>query len=148
MRITWLLVFLIISPNCVLAETVDVEFQSSNNSKYRTTSLTADLKRHYGFDFNGGKVLLIEIPYLSSPHYETQSDQLSQLGHKEYPVVFVVACQNEELKYGYHTTTEEARKLANGMIVFRVRLLDSKGVVMNESAHPVLVGELIEWFEK
>lgn len=149
MRFTCLLVFLVISPGSILAETVDFEFQSSNSKKYRTTTLIADLKRHYGIEFISEKVLLIETPYLSNLQYVTQRDQLTRLGHKaeEFLVMFVVACQNEESKHGYHTTIEEARKLSNGQSLFRVRLLDSKGVVMHKSTQPVLENRLIKWLE-
>ena len=150
MKFVWLLVLLVISPCKVLADIVDIEFHTRSNTTYRTTNLSADLKKNYGIKFDGEKVLLIETPHLSSPQYKVQREQLNRLGHntEEYQVMFVVACQNEESEGGYYTTIEEARKLANGISVFRVRLLDSKGVVVNESAHPVLVGKLIEWLKK
>ena len=149
MRITWMLVFIVFASSNVVAETIGLEFKSSSNRSYRTTSLLADLKKHYGIDFSVEKVLLIETPSLSSPQFETQRDQLSQFGHKaeKYQVMFVVACQSEELKHGYHTTIEEARKLSDGQLLFRVRLLDSKGVVLNESNHPVPEKGLVEWLE-
>ena len=116
MRIACLLIVFVISPGSSLAETIDIEFQSSNNKKYRTTSLLEDLKRHYGIEFSVENVLLIETPYLSSPRYITQNDQPGKLGHKaeEYQVLVVVACQNRESKHGYHTSIEGAKKLANG----------------------------------
>jgi hypothetical protein len=136
-------------PGIVLAEAVDIEFQSSGSKKYHTTSLSDDLRRHYGIESTDEKVLLVETPYLSSPQYEAQRDQLSIFGHKaeEYQIMFVVACQNEEYKHGYHTTIADARKLSNGQSLFRVRLMDSKGVVLNESNQPVLEKVLVEWLE-
>ncbi len=120
MRITWLLVFIFLWPKTALAETIDLHFQSSNNSEYRTTSLQADLKRHYGIESPGARVLLIETPYLSSPLYKVQNKHLNGLGHRaeEYGIIFVVACQNEVYSHGYHTTVEEALKLADHQSVF------------------------------
>jgi hypothetical protein len=149
-RFDYLLVFLAIFSGNALAETIDIEFHSRHKGSYRTTNLSADIKKNYGIDIVDEKVLLIETPLLSSPQYKTQLDELNAFGHKaeQYQIMFVVACQNEEPSGGYYTTTEEARRLSKGEPIFRVRLLDAKGVVMNISDHPITDKALTGWLER
>lgn len=150
MRFYCLLVLLVFFSGTVLGETIDIEFHSKNKGSYRTTSLSADIKKNYGIDLNNEKVLLIETPLLSSPKYRSQLDELSIFGHKaeHYQIMYVVACQNEEPSGGYYTTTKEARRLSKGESIFRVRLLDATGIVMNISTDPVTNKTLAGWLEK
>ena len=150
MRFNCLLALLVIFSGKVLAETIDIEFHSKHKGSYRTTSLSADIKKNYGLDIADEKILLIETPLLSSPKFKTQLNELSAFGHKaeHYQVMFVIACQNEEPTGGYYTTTEEARRLSKGEPIFRVRLLDAKGIVMNISDQPVTDMTLTGWLEQ
>ncbi len=149
MRTTWILAFLVLYPGSALAEIVDIEFQSVRHRDFRTTSLTADLNKHWGIGPDKAKVLLVETPYLSGPQYETQYDYLLKLEDKaeKYQVMMVVACQDEEFEAGFHTTIATAMNLSGGELVFRIRLLDSKGAVLKESDQPVSDKTLIEWLE-
>lgn len=132
------------------AEVVDIEFFDSGNDQYRTVTLSADLKLHYGNSFEGMRVLLIEVPSLNSKDYLAQDRALEDLGHEteDFRVLFVIACTQEEYKSGYHTTREVALKLAAGMTQFRARLLDSSGNVIRVEHRPLSGNELRQWLWK
>ena len=133
------------------AEVLDIEFfDGGNDHSYRTVTLSADLKLHYGNSFEGARVLLIEVPSLNSKDYLAQDRGLEDLGHEteDFRVLFVIACTQEEYKSGYHTTREVALKLAAGMTQFRVRLLDSSGNVLKVAHRPLSVDELRQWLGK
>jgi hypothetical protein len=129
------------------AEVIDIDFLDSSNRSFRTVTLSADLKSRYGGFFEEAKVLLIEVPSLSSKEYLAQDKSMEALGHEaeELQVLFVAAFTQEECKWGYRTTPEVARKLAAGMTQFRVPLLDSLGNVLQVGHRPLSVDELRRW---
>jgi len=141
----------LLSASAILAsDPIDLEFMDSGNTKYRTTTVSADLRRDFHFINEKVKVFLIETPSLDNNNYKEQNGVLNALGHmaETYQVLYVVACPSAEYKHGYHTSTEEAKKLMGASNAFRVRLLSSSGVVRRESNKPISAEELTRWFEE
>lgn len=127
---------------------VDIEFTDNSGAKYRTTTLQLNLEQNYGQQFPGIKVLLIETPSLTSKLYLSQYEYLNALEHEEFQVMYVVASRESEIPYGYHTTVEGAQNLAEGDTLFRVRLLNANGEVLNDSNVVLLTNQLRQWFSK
>ncbi len=135
------------------AEIVDAEFRDSSGKQlYHTTNLMQDLTTWYGVAFANvdAKVLLIETDSLTSAEYQQQDSDLDDLGHdvEENAVLFVIACTKEENHGSYHTTREAAKDLSLGKYSFRIRLLNSRGVVLKNSLKPVSTRDLRLWMKK
>lgn len=136
MKLITLAAFLFIAPDLYAAEVLDIEFKDSGGKLYHTTTLTKDVTLQYGQAFADidMKVLLIQTPALSDKQYQVQNTNLDALGHEteELQVIFITACAQQEYLHGYHTSVETAKRLSSAKHSFRVRLLNSKGVVLKD----------------
>jgi len=126
---------------------IDIEFQSSGNQVYRTTTLESDIKKYYGFKVSDPRVLLVVVESLNSPELIEQNNAIDGLGHdvEQYKLIYVISCKNETYEHGYHTSKEVASSLASAEEVFKVILLGSSGKVLKQSNQPVSSKELRKW---
>lgn len=129
---------------------IDIEFKSSGNKIYRTTTLESDIQKNDGFAVNKPRVLLVEVEALNSEKLRRQNNALNDLGHdvENYKLIYVISCKNEEYSDGYHTAKEVASALAGSNDMFRVRLLGAEGVILNQSSQVVSAKEIRRWLEK
>ena len=148
MRTIILVIMLIASFSVFASDIVDIDFFDARGNRYRTTSLLTDLKNNYSQEFLSVKVLLIETPSLDSGEFLKQDRALKLMGHEEFPILFVVASIKQEYKHGYHTSRQVAKELAGESARFRIRLLTSTGLVLEESTEPLAVQQLKRWFRK
>ena len=152
MKLITLAALLFIAPVLYAAEVLDIEFKDSGGTLYHTTTLTKDITSQYGQAFADidMKVLLIQTPTLSDEKYRIQNTNLDALGHEteELQVIFITSCTQQEYLYGYHTSVETAKRLSSAKHPFRVRLLNSKGVVLKDSSSPVSTNELRRWLKQ
>lgn len=128
----------------------DFRFQDSGKREYRTTTLKADLIKHFGHQFPKIKILLIETPTLANPSFIAQNEAIDSIRSdiEEMQVMFVVACPTEEYSSGYHTTKETARTLAKKHSTFRLTLMAADGQVLKATAAPLDGKELSKWLQE
>ncbi len=152
MKILTLVVLLFISPVLYAAEVLDIEFKDNRGKLYHTSTLSKDMALHYGQAFADVdmQVLFIQTASLSDEKYQTQNSYLNALGHEveEFAVIFVTACTQQEDVHGYYTSIETAKKMSSERRPFRIRLLNSKGVVLRDSSSPVKTPELRRWLQQ
>ncbi len=146
------LVALFFTSAAVAGEVLDIEFVDSGNHSYRTITIASDLKSMYGadYDYSNAKVLLIETPSFKNENYLAQDKSLNALGHgaaADDEILFVMACPSETYDSGYFTSMTTAKKLAGDKALFRVRLLNSSGLVLKESLLPLTTDQLRQWFK-
>ena len=136
-----------LSLHSLASEIIDVPFTADSKKHYRTTHLLKDLKINDQMLLQTAYVLLVETPSLHDAPYETQNGELEKFGHlaETYQVLFVVASPEDAYQHGYRTSTETAKKLLGEDARFRVRLLNSEGMVLHESLRPVKVTALQKW---
>jgi hypothetical protein len=146
----YILILITLSLNIFASDIINIKFTNSANQSYQTTHLLEDLKTNDHIEVKKAYVLLIETPSLHNAYYEIQSNELEKFGNisEGYQVLFVVASTKEEYLDSYHTTIETAKKLLKKDACFKVRLLNSKGVLLNESLQPVKVIELKRWLKR
>ncbi len=152
MKILTLAILLFIVPIVYAAPVLDIEFKDNRGKLYHTTTLSKDMALHYGQAFAtvDMQVLLIQTTSLSDEKYQTQNSYIDSLGHEveEFAVIFITACTQQEDAHGYHTSIATAKKLSSEKSPFRVRLLNSKGVVLRDSSSPVTTTELRRWLKQ
>jgi hypothetical protein len=146
---TYILILITFSLNIFASDIINIKFTNSANQSYQTTHLLKDLKTNDHIELKKAYVLLIETPSLHNTYYKIQSDELEKFSNisEVYHVLFVVASAKEEYLDSYHTTIETAKKLLKKDAYFKVRLLNSTGVLLNESRQPVKVIELKKWLK-
>lgn len=136
-----------LSPLAYSSTGMDIEFQSSENKVYRTTTLESDIQKYYGFRVANPRVLLVVVESLNSPVLKRLNRIIDDLGHdiEQEKLIYVISCKNGEYAHGYHTSKEVASSLLSDKEAFKVILLDSNGVVLKQSSLPVSSNELREW---
>lgn len=131
-------------------QVVYVKFSRDDKTFISTTRLAEDLEKEFKFKPKSPKVLLIETPSLKNEDYKKQTVYLHGFGKQaqKYELLYVIACPEKTYGHGYHTSVEDAKGLStDGEAVFRVRLLNSKGLLLNQSTQPVASDELKKWLD-
>jgi hypothetical protein len=115
------------------SELLDFRFFDSGGGEYRSATLVTVPK--------GAKVgerwpslMVVYTPKLDAPEYKRQLKELEGHGiFEDLQLMLVVACPNDRDKHGYNMLTDEADRVAIKPGHFSVRLLDSRGRVLNSS---------------
>lgn len=146
----YLLVLVTVSLNGFASDIINIKFTNTNNQSYQTTHLLEDLKTNNHIEFQKAYLLLVETPSLQNQYYKTQINELKKFDNlaEVYQLLFVVASAKKEYLDGYHTTIDTAKELLKKDASFKVRLLDSKGEVLNESLKPIKVVKLKKWMKQ
>ena len=76
------LVALLSASAILVSDPIDLEFMDSGNTKYRTTTVSADLRRDFHFINEKVKVFLIETPSLDNKNYKEVVSKLQKRQEK------------------------------------------------------------------
>ena len=143
MNVVITLFFLTIYVSFANAQMLDFTFYDSGCKEYRSITLIDQLQEKFNYRFESEKIILVETPSLKDSLFLVQSEILKQINNEQLGLIYVISCWNEVEKNGYHTSLEEAKIISAGNDKFRIRILNSKAVILYESMD-ILSAEEIE----
>lgn len=126
------IILLITFPIIAHAEKINFDFFDASGGRYSIFELTRQLNEKYNYTFSPS-VLLVETPDFTDQKYLNQSAILEQIDSEDLQLIFVIASPFGEYEHGYHTTIEVAQTIMDDIPKFRVRILNTNGLIIFES---------------
>ncbi|UCG78720.1 MAG: hypothetical protein JSV21_02470 [Nitrospirota bacterium] len=145
MKRSVVLILLLFLTSFASAETLNFEF-GGPGGPYRSTELIDLLQLRLGFVFDKMTAILIETPSLKDPGYMEQVKVLDELDDTMLDgihLMYITASVSKMPEDGYMTTVEEAKAIAGGNRVLRIRFLDGNGNVYHTSNKPLTSDDII-----